>query len=519
MSTVQPAAENGPDVPENSHHNQAADSEGLNRDAASVATAAQLSESASPAPSPLAGPAELSTAKDGKNAAESLFSRFTKAKSQFYLARRLVSGSRAPRSSSQPAPSTPLDNDATRTRTSRSVDVSMTPLPDERHQPTLSTSLSLHNGSEVDPMAVDAPVEATDAHSPNGDDVNVSNENVGFDGQADNGVSPHGDDTNAPTEKVGLDGQENSRVSPALSSSTTHSAMARTSRASARTRKPTVRAIEAQESEAKQRLRKAKQNGKKAAGRDAPQGDDMHSDFILSEQLPDFEEMSKHVFDAAQEIFSPKFRQSVNGASALDELRKEFQAGGKSAPATPTKKTPTKGKQARGKPTRGKGKAPEGGVNKAVRRKLPARRISFSLDKYTQTGERRVDDNGWTHTGRTNEQGEEVIFTPEKYTWYRPRGSYEDDALPEPPVRAKAQDQVVDDRVLGFPPLLGERNLPFQSGIRFVKEDVEAEKVKVKIRGEARRRRITVTPYMSVHELGNLITEHDLKFGAPAERP
>lgn len=99
----------------------------------------------------------------------------------------------------------------------------------------------------------------------------------------------------------------------------------------------------------------------------------------------------------------------------------------------------------------------------------------------------RIDVDGWTSAGRVNDSGEGVILTPPDHSPYRSPHTYGDDGLPYPPVRARSDRQAENDNTLGFPPLIGDRNIPFDAQSQFKTEDVTEEKARVQARGQKRR--------------------------------
>ncbi|KAL5359113.1 hypothetical protein BJX96DRAFT_164217 [Aspergillus floccosus] len=120
-----------------------------------------------------------------------------------------------------------------------------------------------------------------------------------------------------------------------------------------------------------------------------------------------------------------------------------------------------------------------------------------------------TDEDGWTHAGQFNEFGEELLGIPVGYTWVRPNNTYGDDALPQPPIRLKSCEQIEKDKIYGFPPRIGERNLPRDMDSPFFVEDVDEEKAKIKAREEARKRGIATNRSMSVSDIEALIAQHD----------
>ncbi|KAJ5201943.1 uncharacterized protein N7498_006606 [Penicillium cinerascens] len=120
---------------------------------------------------------------------------------------------------------------------------------------------------------------------------------------------------------------------------------------------------------------------------------------------------------------------------------------------------------------------------KPVKAAKPApAKITMKFKKSTPPS---IDTDGWVKTGRVNDSGEEIILTPTDHSPYRSPHTYGDDALPYPPVRSRSDQQVEDDTALGFPPLMGDRNIPFDGEAQFKQEDVAEEKARVKTSSKA----------------------------------
>lgn len=90
-----------------------------------------------------------------------------------------------------------------------------------------------------------------------------------------------------------------------------------------------------------------------------------------------------------------------------------------------------------------------------------------------------IETDGWVKTGRVNDSGEELVLTPTNYSPWRSPRTYGDDALPYPPVRSRSDQQAEGDTALGFPPLLGDRNIPPGAELDFQTENVLEEKARV----------------------------------------
>lgn len=232
-------------------------------------------------------------------------------------------------------------------------------------------------------------------------------------------------------------------------------------RMSRRTRKPTMRAMESLESEKRYRRRKA-------ADEQLMESAQAHH--------PDLAVIAQRLFELAAEAVSPDFVATSEAKTQLTQLKEEYWA----------KKSQKESTEAK----------PEEITSK------PA------FSKNTQVSESWVDDRGWTHTGHVNEHGEEYLFAPQDFDLYRPNNTYNDKQLPEPPLRLRSREQAEKDRVFGFPPRIGERNVPQKNNGPFMFENVDEEMAKIKAREEARQQGITVDRSLSAAEIRALIDQH-----------
>ncbi|EAW10332.1 putative GPI-anchored cell surface glycoprotein [Aspergillus clavatus NRRL 1] len=286
----------------------------------------------------------------------------------------------------------------------------------------------------------------------------------------------------------GLDGQVDSSGSP-TSLSTGASAAAR---ASTRVRKPTIRALESLESE--RQFRRSRPPSSKA---DSTSGEVMGqrkgdvaqqappttqtSHVPSAAEQPDTATIARQLFDFAAAAVSAEDPALDAGLEAkMESLRQEFEAENLS--------------QIRQE-------AGSGGESRLTS-SLP-----YILDN-RKVSEPWTDEDGWTHTGLLNKFGEEYVFVSSDYEWVHPANTYGDDQLPQPPGRFRTREQAEKDRVFGYPPRLGERNLPRQTSF-FRFENVDEEKAKVRARDAARLRGIPVDRTMSVADIEALITQHD----------
>lgn len=73
-----------------------------------------------------------------------------------------------------------------------------------------------------------------------------------------------------------------------------------------------------------------------------------------------------------------------------------------------------------------------------------------------------TEDDGWIHTGRVNQHGEEYCVAPaDKYQWVKHASNYKTPVgpIPTPPPLIKSIDEIRRDNIYGFPPSPGQRNL------------------------------------------------------------
>ena len=87
------------------------------------------------------------------------------------------------------------------------------------------------------------------------------------------------------------------------------------------------------------------------------------------------------------------------------------------------------------------------------------REASVKLHTLAKTSDPTIDGDGWVRTGRVNAAGEEVLMAPSVEGPYWCAQTY-DENLPTPPVRSRPIAQAHGDATLGFPPRLGDRNVP-----------------------------------------------------------
>ncbi|KAJ5108044.1 hypothetical protein N7456_004719 [Penicillium angulare] len=108
--------------------------------------------------------------------------------------------------------------------------------------------------------------------------------------------------------------------------------------------------------------------------------------------------------------------------------------------------------------------------------------------RFQRSAPPRIESDGWSYIGRRNERGEELMIHPPEHSLYWAPHTYGDKDLPYPPVRSRSDAQAEQDNSLGFPPLIGNRNIPFDVRSQFEAEDITEEKARVQARDEARQR-------------------------------
>ncbi|KAF7184689.1 hypothetical protein CNMCM7691_006051 [Aspergillus felis] len=285
--------------------------------------------------------------------------------------------------------------------------------------------------------------------------------------------------------RFGLDGQVDGPGSP-TSLSTGTSVAARTS---SRIRKPTIKALESLESERQFRRSRAPSSkpestaglGQKKGGAGQPEHQVPASAQASAAQQPDTAFIARRLLELAAAAVSADPALDAELDARLESLRREFEA------------------EQRGQDGEGAGSEGES---------RPTSSLPFGMDK-TKVSEPWTDEDGWTHTGLLNKFGEEYVFVSSDFEWVHPTNTYGDDQLPQPPGRFRSREQVEKDRIFGYPPRLGERNLPQQTNLPFRLEDVHEEKAKVKAREGARLRGIPVDRTMSAAEIEALIAQYD----------
>ncbi|RAL05993.1 putative GPI-anchored cell surface glycoprotein [Aspergillus ibericus CBS 121593] len=293
----------------------------------------------------------------------------------------------------------------------------------------------------------------------------------------------------------GLDGSLDAPGSPTASFSTTTSA----ARTSGRARKPTIKAMESMESERRFRRNHTpsvkpestpKETGE-PAGKPATQPTNAPMPGPASQAVElDPAVLANRLLDLAAAAVAPEFEPAPEVEGWLEELRQEFTKRQEGDIST--------------QPTTESEEAGAGGSSKP-----PS--PSDAAPQWT-------DEDGFIYTGQMNEFGEELVTVGPGYAWFRPTNTYGDQLLPQPPVRLKSHEQLAKDRIYGFPPLMGERNLP-RENVPFFYENVDEVKALIKAQKEAQKRGILVNRMMPAAYIQELIAKHDnnAETAAPSE--
>ncbi|ODM23324.1 hypothetical protein SI65_00913 [Aspergillus cristatus] len=291
--------------------------------------------------------------------------------------------------------------------------------------------------------------------------------------------SPDSTQSDNDTE-VYVDGQTDGQASPKSSA---------TARISRRNRKPTMRAMESFESE--KRYRRKRGASARADSQSGELNGTVHPDLAL---------VAQRLFELAVEAVSPSFKPTPDAKTQLAQLRKEYYAKKEQQNAPPTS-------------TR-KGKATAAATPATAATSKPG-----VTKKSKQISQPWTDEKGWKHTGFVNEHGEEYLLVPSDSEVYRPNNTYGDSKLPLPPIRLKSREQLDKDRIFGFPPRIGERNVPRNSQFTFYYEDVDEVRERILAREEARRIGIPVDRSMQAADIRAKIAQHPSKPEIPKETP
>ncbi|CAI7583262.1 unnamed protein product [Penicillium bialowiezense] len=106
---------------------------------------------------------------------------------------------------------------------------------------------------------------------------------------------------------------------------------------------------------------------------------------------------------------------------------------------------------------------------------LPANIIEAGVLSQKKISEIKTNSDGWVETGR----GEEFTIISDNYHPHFAANSYGYERLPWPPVLARSSQQAEIEYSHGFPPLMGNRNLPVEGPTPFTTENVQEEQARV----------------------------------------
>ncbi|KAL4946676.1 hypothetical protein BDV06DRAFT_182075 [Aspergillus oleicola] len=339
----------------------------------------------------------------------------------------------------------------------------------------------------------------------------------------------------------GLDGHMDAPTSPTSFSTTTSNA----ARTSGRTRKPTIRALESLESEKQKRrprassAKPAAENAEANTTTRSGQKSAQNSSAESSPRKPDVMFLAKRIYELAAAAVAPDFepapevdawlkelqqkvderqKEKVHGIEVLPEPVSEPEPEVERDPEPETEPEaqaevevepePAPAPELEPEPVRGpEPEQPAAEAEKEDERESTPSRKLFSEN--VQASMPWTDKDGWEHTGQINKHEEEYVIVPPEYEWYRPNNTYEDDELPLPPIRLRTLVQAERDRAFGYPPRMGDRNIPVDNQGFFLLENVPEEKAKLKTKEEARARGIYVTKFMALEEIENMINLYD----------
>ncbi|KAL4784813.1 hypothetical protein BJX76DRAFT_202793 [Aspergillus varians] len=316
--------------------------------------------------------------------------------------------------------------------------------------------------------------------------------NMDTPGHAENGDYHFDYDTEMYKNNYGLDGHMDAPTSPTSVSTTTSTA----ARTSGRTRKPTIRALESLESEKRHRRPRAA-SAKPVTTTTEASPVKTRSKNRTAQKLPiskskaarklDVMIIAKQIYELAAAAVAPDFVPAPEVDTWIKELQQKVDNKEKEKEAVTS---PSPEAEAEG----GRGSAPPSS--------------NPFLDN-VQTSKPWVDGDGWEYTGQTNKHEEEYVIVPPEFEWYRPNNTYGDDELPIPPVRIRSLVQAEKDRAFGYPPRIGERNIPVDNQGFFLFENVFEERTKLKAREAARARGIYVTRFNTFEDLETMINLYD----------
>ncbi|KAJ9300717.1 hypothetical protein DTO271G3_1881 [Paecilomyces variotii] len=272
-------------------------------------------------------------------------------------------------------------------------------------------------------------------------------------------------------------------------------------RTSSRVRKPTAKAIEAFEQ--KPKLRKTVggyDRPPSSAGKEEAQNSPEHGNTgsvkpdTLQSSAAEDDFVARQMYELAAAALAPDFELSPDQNAHIKRLREEYESN----------------EQIRNSSSSGKGSSSSDRTS-ALAQPEPVLQTESVAPRLDHAGVPRpwTDEDGWVHTGQLNEYGEEIALVPETYTWIETINTHGDKELPKPPPQIKSLEQIEKDKVYGFPPPMGQRNLPQGGDHPFTTENVDFETAKIRARETAKSMGLTVDRSMSLAELEAIIHSHD----------
>lgn len=332
-------------------------------------------------------------------------------------------------------------------------------------------------------------------------------------------------DTDMYSNNFGLDGHMDAPTSPTSLSTTTSTA----ARMSGRTRKPTVRALESVASEQRHRRPRAPSAKPAETTETTPatmrcQQKSTQASPVSPARKVDVMAISKQMFELAAAAVGPDFVPAPEVDTwlkelhqSIDEKKKEKENEAIAAESAETIKAAEAAETAETV----EAEEAEELAEPAELEAEPEREATPLSDKPFQDNVQAsmpwTDADGWEHTGQVNKHEEEYTIIPPTYEWHRPNNTYGDDELPLPPIRVRSLVQAEKDRAFGYPPRIGDRNIPVDNNGIFLFEDAQVEKAKLDIKEAARARGIWVSSFWTQEQVETMVQQYD--DGKPPKPP
>lgn len=281
-------------------------------------------------------------------------------------------------------------------------------------------------------------------------------------------------------------------------------------RTSSRVRKPTAKAIEALEQKPKSRKTPGSSDKPQlSVGKEAMQDATRHKPYATENNSPNLVELdtlqesaiteedllAKQLYELAAAAIAPDFKLSPDESARIKRLHEEYHANQHQTFHEGLSRNNFDGSE-------------RASATAQTEPSLGTRSLGPKLD-HSNVSRPWTDKDGWIHTGQVNAYGEEIALVPETYAWIETTNTHGDKELPKPPPQIKSLEQIEKDRIFGFPPPMGQRNLPQGDGQSFSTENVSLETAKIRARETAKNMGLTVDRSMSLAELEANIHSHD----------